>query len=420
MYQITEKWLEEIETIGGKKGLNFIAEMAGDIREQLDKLQKAEKKEKMPLYGMPLFVKDNIDVAGLHTTAGSLALEDNLADEDAPIIQKLRKNGAIILGKNNMTEFANYTTQGMPAGYSSRGGQVVHAIDPSLSPSGSSSGSGVAVSVKAVPAAIGTDTSFSVIACAQENGVCGLKPPAGSLPYQGIIPIARTLDSAGVIAENFLTALQVYYAMKDEKNDIVCGDCKSLRIAVNLANLEMVSEGQLDFMNRVKEKLIALGVAFSNIDQPPTSKQRVIMKWEFKAHLEDYLKNSNASRKTLKEIVEFYEANPETMLRYGDSFLKEALFETPEGLLGQPYLEAMAEREVIKQKVKDELAPFDAVVLTGPSNIMHFCGLASVTVASGEKSDKGVPRCLILYGADEKRLYRAALAVEQVLLGEQG
>jgi len=99
--------------------------------------------ENLP-FCVPVLVKDNLDVAGLHTTAGSLALSDNLADGDSPVVRNLRKNGAVILGKTNMTEFANYTTYGMPNGYSSRGGQVIHAVDPSLDPWGSSSGSGVA------------------------------------------------------------------------------------------------------------------------------------------------------------------------------------------------------------------------------------------------------------------------------------
>ena len=101
-------------------------------------------------------VKDNIDVKGLHTTAGSLALEDNIARTDAPVIRNLRRNGAVILGKTNMTEFANYVTQGMPGGYSSRGGQVIHAVSPDLDPLGSSTGSAVAVAAGIVPMAVGS------------------------------------------------------------------------------------------------------------------------------------------------------------------------------------------------------------------------------------------------------------------------
>ena len=156
----TENALALVGSIGGKNGLNCIAELDGTALEQ-SKAQEADKQDK-PLAGIPVLVKDNIDVKGLHTTAGSLALADNIAREDAPVIRNLRRNGAVILGKTNMTEFANYTTEDMPGGYSSRGGQVIHAVNPKLSPAGSSSGSAVAVAAGIVPMAVGTDTSHSV------------------------------------------------------------------------------------------------------------------------------------------------------------------------------------------------------------------------------------------------------------------
>nr|MCR4622866.1 hypothetical protein [Clostridiales bacterium] len=136
MDQIERAW-SLAETLGGKTGLNCVTELYPSVPEHAV-AKDGYCSSDLLLKGIPILVKDNVDVKGLHTTAGSLALEDNIAQADAPIVRNLRKNGAVILGKTNMTEFANYVTQGMPGGYSSRGGQVIHAIDPGINPSGSS------------------------------------------------------------------------------------------------------------------------------------------------------------------------------------------------------------------------------------------------------------------------------------------
>lgn len=354
---------------------------------------------------MPVLIKDNIDVKGLHTTAGSLALSDHVAAEDAPVIANLRRNGAVILGKTNMTEFANYTTQGMPGGYSSRGGYVIHAADPSLSPSGSSSGSAVAVAASIVDAAVGTDTSFSVIACAQDNGICGLKPPAGALSGVGVIPIARTLDSVGALANDLSGALALYSAMRDEPFPFLePATISTLRIGVNTANLPMVSTEQLSFARQAVSALREQGAEVGELLQEYAPQQRTIMQWEFKPHLEDYLRTSSAKRKTLAEIVAFYEAHPRRMMKYGITLLRQALLETPGGLSAEPYQTAMAVRDAERKRAAQLLATYDAVLMTGPTNIMHFCGMPSVCIRGQQKNSHGVSRCLILYGMDEYRL----------------
>lgn len=412
--EMTREALARAEEKGGKDALNCIAETDATAMDQARALDEAGDRS-APLFGIPVLVKDNIDVKGLHTTAGSLALEDNIAREDAPVIRNLRRNGAVILGKTNMTEFANFTTAGMPGGYSSRGGQVIHAIDPSVSPLGSSSGSGVAVSAGIVPLAVGTDTSFSVIACAQANGICGLKPPAGTLSADGIIPIARTLDSAGAMTTCFEDALEMYSAMRDEPfGPVAPADAGAMRIAVNTANRDMVSSGQMEALGELLRGLKERGARVDEISQPFVESMKVIMQWEFREQLEDYLRSSAARRKTLREIVEFYEADPDVMMKYGDTLLRRALDETPGGTKGQPYLEAMELRGNMIPRVRNEIGEYDAVIMTGPTSILHFCGLPSVTVASDRKNDHGVRRGFILYGADEARLYAAALAIEQI------
>lgn len=410
----TQAALERIRERGGTNGLNCVAEVDSSAMMQAEQLDARQRDPQALLWGVPVLVKDNIDVKGLRTTAGSLALADHIAREDAPVIANLRRNGAVILGKTNMTEFANYTGEKMPGGYSSRGGQVIHAVHPSLSPSGSSSGSAVAVAAGIVSMALGTDTSFSIVGCAQENGVCGLKPPAGALHSDGIIPIARTLDSAGAMANSFSDALKLYSAMRDQPL-IIPEEVQGMHIAVNQANEQMVSPGQKDFLNEVLAEWERHRHAVSRIHQPYSPYQRTLMQYEFKTHLEEYLHAANAPRKTLKEIVAYYLAHPETMMTYGIEHLRRALEETPDGLESTVYQEALYERQKAIAQSRALLAPYDAVMMTGPTNIMHFCGLPCVSIAAGQKNGHGVKRGIILYGLDEIRLYRAALALEEMI-----
>ena len=316
-----------------------------------------------------------------------------------------------------MTEFANYTTVGMPGGYSSRGGQVVHAVNPKLSPTGSSSGSAVAVAAGIVPMAVGTDTSHSVTGCAMFNGICGLKPPVGTLSAEGIIPIARTLDSAGAMARNLADTLKLYSAMRDEPlPELKPLGTDGLRIAVNRANWKTLQGRRKRFLNRLLKKLKVEGAVTGEVDQGAAPEMVTIMRWEFRLMLEDYLKKSTSERKTLAEIVAYYEANPDTMMKDGDTLLRASLDETPGGLQGKPYLEAMEARRGAIVQVSAEIDNYDAVLMTGPTSIMHFCGLPTVTVAGGIKDPNGVNEAVILYGKDEYRLYEAALAIEQMML----
>jgi len=394
-YERTKQALERAEKLGGKSATNCVAEVDTTALFTAQQLDAAKPEKHHPIWGTPILVKDNIDVKGLHTTAGSLALKDNVAQQDAPIIQNLRRNGAVIIGKTNMTEFANYTSWDMPNGYSSHGGQVVHAINEKLDPSGSSSGSGVAVSAGIVEAAVGTDTSFSVIACAQANGICGIKPPHGALPSEGIIPIARTLDSAGAMAKDFTMALNLYSAMRDEPlPPLHPKSVKNLRIAVNTAHPEYNSDENKAFLDKLIILLKKQDAALSEIVQEYTDHQNVIMQWEFKPHLEDYLASSSAGFKNLEKIVRCYENNPETMMKYGIKLLRAALDETPGGLQGEPYLKAMQMRQETINNIENTIGDYDAGIVYGYTNIMRLCGLRAVSVAAKSEDSYGVPFCV--------------------------
>jgi amidase len=187
-------------------GLNAVREVNPDAPAIAAQSDAREPAKRRPLEGIPILVKDNIATADKqHTTAGSLALAEARANEDATVVKLLRDAGAVILGKANLTEFANIIAIDMPAGYSSLGGQVKNPYAPELDdkgvpivpPGGSSSGSAVAVAAGLAAAAIGTETSGSLLSPASQNGVVTVKPTVGLLSRTGIVPIAHSQDTAG-------------------------------------------------------------------------------------------------------------------------------------------------------------------------------------------------------------------------------
>jgi len=186
--------------------LNSVRELNPDALAIAGKLDAAKPKTRRPLEGIPILIKDNIATGDAqHTTAGSLALADARAQRDATVTKLLRDAGAVILVKANLTEFANILAVGMPSGYSSLGGQVRNAYAPEVNekgvpfvpPGGSSSGSAVAVSAGFAAAAIGTETSGSLLSPANQNGLVTVKPTVGLISRAGIIPIAASQDTAG-------------------------------------------------------------------------------------------------------------------------------------------------------------------------------------------------------------------------------
>lgn len=411
--ELTRAYIERIEKFDGPDGLNSISELNDNVIAQAKKMDSMKSDRSGIMFGLPVLIKDNIDVSGLHTTAGSLALADNLAKEDAQIVVNLRRNGALILGKTNMTEFANYTGNNMPGGYSSRGGQVKNAYDRTKNPSGSSSGSAVAMSAGFCSAAVGTDTSFSIVGCVTENGVTGLKPAHGSLSSQGIIPIARTLDSAGPITRDLTDALLVYSCMKDETlQPIEPMAPENIHLAINIFNRDQVSEAQLMRYDALLKVLKANHVQMTEVTHAYTEYQRDIMRCEFRHDLEDYLSCSGAQRRTLEEIVNYYETNPDQMMKYGDAYLRGALDGASGKLDDIAYIKAMSERRSLCSQFLENICEYDACLMTGPTNIMHFIGLPSLALRLCMADDE-TPRGMILYAADERRLLAAALTIEQ-------
>ena len=194
-------YLERIAQIDQcEGGLNAVLELNPDalfIADALD-AERAREHVRGPLHGIPIMLKDTINTADkMHTSAGSLALAGNLAPYDAHVVTRLRQAGAILLAKTNMTELANFMGENMPPGYSARGGQVRSPYNAECTPSGSSTGSAVAVAARLCAAALGTENFGSINYPAQQNGIVGLKPTMGLVSRYGNVPTTNTLDVIG-------------------------------------------------------------------------------------------------------------------------------------------------------------------------------------------------------------------------------
>lgn len=288
-------------------GVNAVLELNPDALSNADILDQKPAQERGALHGMTVLLKDNINTADqTHTSAGSLALADHFAAEDAHIVKRLRAAGALMLGKANMTEFANFISLDMPPGYSARGGYVRNPHNTEETPSGSSSGSAAAVAAQLSDAAIGTETSGSIISPCQYCGVVGIKPTMGLVSRTGIIPISFTLDTAGPIAPDVKTAAKLLQAiagydpadtaterMKDRKipdysKALDSSSLNGARIGVNRGikpsrDYEPYSEKLLQFLKRQGAELIEL-------EPIPMHMQILdIMNYEFKAAMKNYL-----------------------------------------------------------------------------------------------------------------------------------
>lgn len=208
-------------------------------------LRQDRVKRAYPLAGMPVLLKDNIDARGMATTAGSLALAENIADKDAPLVAQLREAGAVILGKTNLSEWANFRSEHSTSGWSGVDGQTRNAIDPARSPCGSSAGSGVAVARGYVPMAVGTETSGSIVCPAAVNGVVGFKPTHGLVSAAGIVPLALSQDTAGPIADSVATAARTLAFMVDRAHPQAEAVIRGLTGYAELNNLAGMRVGVL-------------------------------------------------------------------------------------------------------------------------------------------------------------------------------
>ena len=273
-----------------------------------------------PLWGIPVLIKDNIETKDeLATTAGSLALKDNVTHRDAPVVTNLRMRGAIILGKANMSEWAGMRGK---AGWSAVGGQVINPYDPGASPCGSSAGSAVAVAAGLAPIAVGTETSGSIICPAGANDVVGIKPTAGLLRSEKIIPITERQDTPGAIAKSVADGVTLLDALaaRDEhesfQNDLYPNGLKDM--VVGYANVPdpdttpvttALFQTALDDVKRAGAKTVAVDLSGVRADKCDIL---TILLAEMHRDLGQYLQGveKNLPAHSLEELVAFNARTP--------------------------------------------------------------------------------------------------------------
>lgn len=368
--EITELYLRRIEEID-RQGptLRSIIETNPDalaIAEELDREREAGHVRGC-LHGIPILVKDNVATHDrMTTTAGSYALEGSIPPEDSGLAKRLREAGAIILGKTNLSEWANYRSTRSSSGWSGRGGQCRNPYVLDRNPCGSSSGSGAAASASLCAAAIGTETNGSIVCPANANGVVGIKPTVGLVSRSRIIPISHTQDTAGPMARTVrdaamvlgcitgvdptdpATAASAGHAHTDYTPFLDPDGLNGARIGV----ATQYSEGHEVVEGLLAEALeVMRGAGATVIEIPEVQGWRqmgrhsgTVMRYEFKTDLNAYLAGlgPDAPVKTLEEIIAFNEANADREMPY---FRQEIMLQCQEKgpLTDSEYLEALAE-----------------------------------------------------------------------------
>lgn len=375
---ITRLYLDRIRAID-KEGprLNAVIEVNPDALAVADAMDQERKAGKLrgPMHGIPVLVKDNIDTGDrMMTTAGSLALEGHKAAKDAFIITQLRDAGAVILGKTNLSEWANFRSTRSSSGWSSRGGQTRNPYVLDRSPCGSSSGSGAAVAANLCVVAVGTETDGSVIAPASFCGVVGIKPTVGLVSRSGIIPISKTQDTAGPMARTvrdvaiLLSALagidsadtvtkeSTGKASDDYTKFLNAAGLSGKRIGVEKSFLTG-HEGVVGLYKQAIEVLKKQGATIIEVDLLKSlngigGAEFTVLQYEFKDGLNRYLATANAGVKSLADVIAFNRKNEAKAMPY---FKQETLesSQTKAGLGTKEYTDALLKTRSSRRIIGD-------------------------------------------------------------------
>ncbi|MEW6990111.1 amidase [Colwelliaceae bacterium 6441] len=408
-------YLERIQAIdkNGPK-LNAVSQLNKHALTQAKQLDKIFQKSGLvgPLHGIPVLLKDNIDTTdGMANTAGSHALAKNYPNDDAFLVKQLKKAGAIILGKTNLSEWANFRSTSSSSGWSGLHGQTRNPYDVTASPCGSSSGSGVATAANLATISVGTETDGSVTCPSAINGIVGIKPTLGTVSRDGIIPIAHSQDTAGPMARNVTDAVILLTAMVAADNNdpnvehsnvnflshLKASGLKGKRIGIarNLMGYHKALDAT--FEQAVKDlqaqgAIIVDNTNFENKDQWGDAEYSVLL-FEFKHDLNQYLSSTAAGLpKSLAEIISFNQSHSDIEMPYFEQEIMEMAQEKGD-LTSQEYLDALSTAKSATQEEGIDLLlkkyNLDLIIAptTGPAwktdwiNGDHYLGAASSAAA---------------------------------------
>ncbi len=389
----------------------------------LDAERKAGK-VRGPLHGIPVLIKDNIDTAdGMKTTAGSLALAEAPAPkEDAFIVKQLREAGAIILGKTNLSEWANFRSTRSSSGWSGRGGQTRNPYALDRSPSGSSSGSGAAVAANLCAVAVGTETDGSIVSPANANGLVGLKPTVGLVSRSGIIPISHTQDTAGPMARTVRDAavLLGVLAGSDPKDAasreadtrreadytrfLAKDGLKGARLGVVKhllgvhAHVDAVIQPALEILKTQGATLVEVELKSAAYDDAEFE----VLLYEFKADLNAYFAGRGGAVKDLAGLMAFNESRrTDEMPFFGQELLKQAQAKGP--LTDPAYLKALELCAQARRDILGLLEKHQLQALVGPTGgpawlVDHVNGDSSSLSFSSPAAVAGCPHITVPAG----------------------
>ena len=393
--KICELYLARIEEKDQTKdGLNSVIELNSDalsIADQMDQ-ERNDGKVRGPLHGIPIMIKDNIDTGDkMMTTAGSLALAGTSAPDDAFIVKKLREAGAVLLGKTNLSEWANFRSTRSSSGWSGRGRQTRNPFALDRNPCGSSSGSGAAVSGNMCALTIGTETNGSIVCPSSANGVVGIKPTVGLWSRDGIIPISETQDTAGPMGRTVADAATLLGACagvdsSDPRTSESEGNSKTDYTefldpnALKGKRLGML-EGVFGYHEKVDEvfnKVVEIfeaqgaevvkGIELSERGAYGNSGYQVLL-YEFKDGLNKYLSSRpDAKVKSLADVIQFNKDNAGKEMPY---FMQEILEQSQE------------KGDLNEQEYKDALETCLSVSRNGIDNAMKEHNLDAIIGVTG-------------------------------------